>query len=661
MSRGRKPPKSSAKRKTASGKSPASGEAELQPLYAALQQGRAAQVEQEVAQRLRQRPHDVALLRVLALARMLRQRMAAAIEPLQEATRLDPGHAETWSRLGYACDAIGHIAEAEPAHARAVELAPDQLPFRLNAIANANRLGHYDRAEALARAGLTRTPNHPELLAALGGNLIAAGRTPAACEVLAQACSRHPRHPQLAGNLATALDKTGHPAAAIDRLQQLVNAGALDPPRLQQLLELLLRERRTADAEAVLTALDTPAWRADPSYSHNLGHVRERQGDLDGARSAYREALRQDPNRISAMASWLLITPVAPDDPEVQRLQALYKGSRDADLEQARARAGHLLAKAYWDHGDTEAAMACYHEANRLMATHFARQRQPMATGPCAQFGPALLADTIPHAPTPDTSPAAGDERPVFILGMPRSGKTLIESMLGHHPHVARTDEDRSLMVLIHRLLDDWLVELPEPDGVKAALAGFDTDKLEQLRQDYLAGIARFDPAARRLTQTLPFYLPFVGVIHRLFPRARFIFCRRDPADLGLACYGKEFASAGLMYASDLYALGQEIRATEQIMAHWQAVLPAGRALTVDYEDVVRTPGATAQRLWTHLGVDPDQGKVATDANVPASTSTFALTGSEPGAPQTAFVGIADRVRDHLTALHDGYTAGPDS
>lgn len=659
MSRGRKPPKPSAKRKTSSSTGPATGEAELQPLYTALQQGRAAQVEQEVAQRLRRRPNDVALLRVLALARMLRQRMAAAIEPLQAATRLDPGHAETWSRLGYACDAIGRIADAEPAHASAVELAPDQVPFRLNAIANANRLEQYERAEALARAGLERAPNHPELLAALGGTLMAAGRMPTACDVLAQACSHHPRHPQLAGSLATALDRTGHPAAAIDRLQRLVSSGAIDPPRLQQLLELLLRERRTAEAEAVLTDLDTPAWRADPSYSHNLGRVRERQGDIDGARAAYREALRQDPNRISAMASWLLITPAAPDDPEVRRLQALYDDSRDADLEQARARAGHLLAKVYWDHGDTAAAMACYHEANQLMTAHFARQRQPLATGACTRLGATLLADTAPDNPPLATTPASADERPVFILGMPRSGKTLIESVLARHPEVARTDEDRSLMVLIHRALDDWLLELPAPADVLAALAERNDDELESLRQRYLEGIARFDPSALRLTQTLPFYLPFVGIIHRLFPRARFIFCRRDPADLGLACYGKYFTSPGLMYASDLHALGREIRATEQVMAHWQAVLPADRALTVDYEDIVRSPESTARRLWQHLAVDPSQGEATADADTPASTSTFALTGSEPGAPQAAFVGIADHVRDHLTPLHEGYSQGP--
>ncbi len=657
MSAPRKARRNRGKKKAA----PTTTAAELQELYAALKAGHARAVEEEVAQRLQRRRDEVELLRVLAVARLLQQRMADAIRPLEQATRLDPSHAETWSRLGFARDATGDLEGAAAAHRRALELAPQQLPFRLNAIANAEQRERPDEGRALCHDGLEHAPEHPDLLTALARLLRAEHRPFKAAQVLTRAHQQQPDHPVIAGDLASVQEELGEPLAAIATLESLIERGAIDDPRLQQLTRLYLHERRPRDAERMLARIATPRWQQDAGYSHAHGRVLEQLGQIDAARQAYADACARDPERVSALRSWLLITPVTPDSATARRLQHLYDSTAAAVNPNGRARVGHLLAKIHWDAGDHAAAMAYYHEANGLLASYFARRPHRLESGPCTLHGAQLLRS---GAATSSTPPAhvSDNDRPVFILGMPRSGKTVIESLLGQHPAVARTDEDKSMLVLLRRLVDDWRPSGPPPGALAAALQSADGDRLAALQARYLDDLCRFDPEARRFTQTLPFYLPLVGIIHQLFPRARFIFCRRDPADLGLACYGKDFQSEALMYTCDRYRLGQEIRAVERLIAHWEQLLPSGTACTVAYEDMVAHPDDVAERLWQHLDLETPPGgrdDAAPDTAVTAAGS-FALTGSEPGAPHPGFVGIAEAVRDHLEPLRQGYADGPD-
>jgi hypothetical protein len=182
------------------------------------------------------------------------------------------------------------------------------------------------------------------------------------------------------------------------------------------------------------------------------------------------------------------------------------------------------------------------------------------------------------------------DETPLLIVGMLRSGSTLVEQILSSHPAIAAGGE-----------LPFW-PRRPSSPGI--ANATFLTpEAAHDLSRDYLGLLRRIGPQAARVTDKAPFNFHRLGLIHLLLPRARIIHCRRHPVDTCLSMYFLQF-SERIDFISDKGDLAFAYRQYARLMEHWRAVLPPDRFIDVDYENLVADREAVTRRLIAFTGLD---------------------------------------------------------
>jgi len=193
-----------------------------------------------------------------------------------------------------------------------------------------------------------------------------------------------------------------------------------------------------------------------------------------------------------------------------------------------------------------------------------------------------------------DPSPA-----PVFIVGMPRSGTTLVEQTVASHPVVFGAGERSELTAAVGRLSGVAL----GPAQYRQALWTIPGDSYRKMGADYIAALRRLAPDAARFTDKMPVNFVHAGLIHLIPPNARIIHTQRDPVDTCLSCFSLLFGG-DLPFAYDLGELGRFYRAYQRLMAHWRAILPQGVMLEVQYEDLVRDFEPQARRLVAHCGLE---------------------------------------------------------
>lgn len=248
------------------------------------------------------------------------------------------------------------------------------------------------------------------------------------------------------------------------------------------------------------------------------------------------------------------------------------------------------LGKALADLGERERSFRYLIDANALKRKQIAYDEPAVLDGLARGqtiFTPELLSKNA----------GAGEPSsvPVFIVGMPRSGTTLIEQILASHPRVFGAGEINDFGELAAKLAGDY------PESV----AHMSRDEMRELGGAYLERIKSSAPQAERIVNKMPDNFRFVGLIHLALPNARIIHTRRDPFDTCLSCFSQSFGG-DLAYAYELGELGRYYCAYEALMAHWTAILPQNFMLDVQYEDVVDDLEHHARRILAHCGLEWD-------------------------------------------------------
>jgi Sulfotransferase family len=184
---------------------------------------------------------------------------------------------------------------------------------------------------------------------------------------------------------------------------------------------------------------------------------------------------------------------------------------------------------------------------------------------------------------------------------MPRSGTTLVEQILASHPKVHGAGESQLLNDLVNAAHGSGGRGYAFPEFVAEA----EPSALRRLGANYIAGLCRLAPSAERVTDKMPSNYYFAGLIHLALPNAKIIHCQRNPVDTCVSCFSKLF-SAPQYHTYDLGELGRYYRRYAHLMAHWRRVLPKGRILDIQYEDVVADLEGQARRLVAHCDLDWD-------------------------------------------------------
>jgi len=326
----------------------------------------------------------------------------------------------------------------------------------------------------------------------------------------------------------------------------------------------------------------------DAGALHGLGKAVMALGRRDEARGLFERAAAAAPGApllYRSLGETKSFTAGDPHFAAMLALEARMEGLSPDDQAHLHA----ALGKAYQDLGDSGRAFAHILAGNRIkrgrIAYDEAAAMRLLARIP-EIFTPSLMAA---HAGAGDPSPL-----PIFIIGMPRSGSTLVEQILASHPSVAGGGE------AVH--FADAMRSMNPSGRFIDLIPDLTAGQLTQLGADYVARLQAEHPAAERVTDKLPENFLCAGLIHLALPNASFIHARRNALDTCLSRFSKIFEN-GQPYGYDLAELGRYHRAFESVMEHWRRLLPQKALLDVDYEEVVRDLPGQARRIVAHCGL----------------------------------------------------------
>ena len=365
-----------------------------------------------------------------------------------------------------------------------------------------------------------------------------------------------------------------------------------DDPDAHRMLGTILHERGSYDA--ALASFEE-ALRLDPGNAKTykqLAEVLAEHGRVDDALAAGRRALDVRPDYAGALANIASLKRFeSADDADLVLIEQLVDGPsrlRDSD----RMILLFALGKAYDDLGDFDRSFACLREANamkRATLDYDVADDERFFERVASVFDADLLARFA--------GAGAPSEVPVLIIGMPRSGTTLVEQILASHPAVhggGERPELPEITAVVSVLGADGL-------GFPEGMAATPRNDLRRLGEGYSHRLHALAPSASRVTDKGLLNFAFLGFAHLVVPRARVIHCVRDPLDTCVSCFGLNFRV--MPYGYDLSELGRYYRAYARLMAHWRSVLPPGWILDVRYEDLVGDLEQGARRLVDHCGL----------------------------------------------------------
>jgi len=347
-----------------------------------------------------------------------------------------------------------------------------------------------------------------------------------------------------------------------------------------------------------------------PEAHHNLGNVLTQQGKFAEAAACYDQTLALKPDYAEAHFHRSELKTFRAGDADLATLEALAADS-DGLAPDKLVYIHFALGKALEDVGDYPRAFEHWLKANAL------RRRELEYNEVATQATFRQIADLFDSALF-DRFPAVGDPSPapIFIVGMPRSGSTLVEQILASHPLVHAAGELNNLDLLVRGVKDAAGRPIPFPRCVSA----LDADGLRTMGAAYLASLPAVAEGKIRITDKAPGNFFRVGMIRLILPNARIVHTLRDPVDTCISCFSRFFNAVPFSY--DLAELGCYYRWYHELMEHWRSVLPAGAMLDVSYEEVVDNLEEQARRLIDYCGLPWDDRCLSFHQNSRAITTS---------------------------------------
>jgi tetratricopeptide (TPR) repeat protein len=507
---------------------------------------------------------------------------------------LAPDHALAHNRRGNTLALLGRLDEAVVSLGRAIALKPDLADAFYDRGTALLELKRLDEAVADFDRAIALRPDHAPACYNRGNALLALGRLEQALASFDWALALRPDHAFTQNNRGNVLKELGRLDEALASFDRVLAADPGQPEihyNRANTLHALGRLDEALESFAQAIALK-------PDYAgacNNMGNVLKELGRLDEARAAYAMALAHEPGKAAAAyANLAEAKTFIVGDADLAAMQALDRSSGLAPTE--RIQLDFALAKGYADIADHQRAFQHLLRGNALKRAQIDYDEPAIASlfeRVEAVFTPELMARF-----------AGGGDRsavPVFVLGMPRSGTTLVEQILASHPQMHGAGE----VTILKHVIDTACAEAGHLTRYPDVVAAIDGATIDRIGASYVAALRRLAPGAARVSNKMPSNYFFVGLIHLALPNAFIIHTVRDPLDTCVSCFSKLF-TAEQNHTYDLAELGRYYRRYQALMAHWRRVLPPGRILEVRYEDTVLDFENTAKRIVDYCGLGWD-------------------------------------------------------
>jgi tetratricopeptide (TPR) repeat protein len=489
-----------------------------------------------------------------------------------------------------------------------------------------HQAGRRQEAEGLYRQVLGQQPNHAAALHFLGLLLHQTGRSEEGLDLIEQSVTLQPENADFLNNMGTVMRDLGRVAAAIDFFRGAVDIrpdqlaardnlgsslrqiGQLDAAeeiyrgtigrnpfhvRARIGLAETMQEAGRLDEAIALFREALSIRPKDAELLYGLGVAMMEKGKLDEATDLARQALAIAPNMATA---WLLLTQVKRQterDKELSGMEAEHAKAPQGSL--ARMQLSFGLGKVNDDLKDYGRAFDYFAEGNAIRRRGI--DYDPVRTRGEFEAMKAVFDKAFfdRHKPS-DIS----DDTPIFVVGMPRSGTTLVEQIIASHPQVFGAGELGILKTAVGKQFP-----MSMPGGFPAGIADMPDGAFAEAGQAYLDMLHTRYPGLRHVTDKMPGNFLLIGFLHMMLPKAKIIHCARDAAATCLSIFKVHFRGDSHRYGYDLGELADFHNLYTDIMAHWHKVLP-GAVHDVRYEDFVADQEGQTRALMAYLGLPWD-------------------------------------------------------
>jgi tetratricopeptide (TPR) repeat protein len=592
-------------------------QSQLNQLASLLDAERYAELETKTRQLLELHPSAGIIWQVLGIS--LTRQGKDSLQAQEMAAQLLPKDAGAHNNLANALGRLGRLDEAVTHYRRALQLRPDFAEAHNNLGHALLDLGQFDDAAASCRRAAELKPGYAEAHDALGSAQLALGRVDEALASYRRALEIEPHFAEAHNNLGNLWLELGRIDEALASYRRALKID----PNLAGAHNNLGNGLRSLGKLEDAAASYGRALEINPDFAEahcNLGVTWRLQGNAAEARASCRRALEINPQSATALvaladssgdtghfaqaeALYKRAIAIQPDLPEAWAGLARSRKMTIADaawLAQAQRIAAkglpprheislrHAIGKYFDDVQDFDQAFANFRRANELTSLRRAKHDRARLT---------QTVDDITHSwdrnrVRPRTG-ANESERPVFIVGMMRSGTSLVEQILASHPAVFGAGE-----------LTYWSTAWAA-HAASIGNAEMSDQLLRTLADDYLRSLGELSDGALRVVDKMPTNFPFLGLIHAVLPNARIIHMRRHPLDTCLSIYMQPFETA-VSYANDLDDLAHYYTEYLRLMDHWRATLPPHVILDVPYEGLVSDQEAWTRRMLDFIGLPWD-------------------------------------------------------
>ena len=537
-----------------------------------------------------------------------------------------------------------------------------------------HRAGDLLQAETLYRQVLMQVPSHAEALYLLAGTCHAQGKLAEAVTHYQQALGLNPQSGEYHRNLAVALHQMGRIEEAMACLQEALRLNSEDAEayfwlghffierlRFEESIEALqiairlkpalfkahselgLALRLDGRANAYHEALRLQP--ADSIALGRLGAALSEGGKIPEAIATYHEALRFRPDHALALHNLGELARQGLyrySDEELSRVHGLLEKKNLAGAD--RSLLCFALAYHFESVGDYDAAFSFFIQGNDLRKRSFHERGLGFDREARAAWVERAISFFTPEYFTRVAAWGLDSDIPIFVVGMPRSGTTLVEQVLASHPQVHGAGE----LMYIQRLTEDLPRTLGTTVGYPECLADCDSAIVRKLGERYLEQLRAKGGDAPRVVDKMPDNYLHLGLIATLFSRVRVVWCRRGALDTCVSCYTQSFHATPWTW--DLLDIASCYQAYERLMAQWQSVLPI-RIFEVHYEDFVQNQEAITRQLIQFCGLQWDNRCLAFErSHRPVQTASRLQVQQRM---HTRSIGKWRRYQKHLTSLVD--------
>jgi len=557
--------------------------------HALMQQRRFAEAETQFRAAFELAPDYPRLSEDLGSALAMQRKFEEAIAQFELAIRQDPEATKVHKKLGQALAAIGQGEEADEAFKTYFEKDPNVGAVAVGA--DHMRAGRDEEAILCLCQELKKNPDNVDAMRFLAAIYLKQEKKLRDAEALLQ------RATQLAPDFASAWLDLGHAltkrAKRMEAIEAFRRATDLEP-RNGIAWEKLASTMASAGYPEQAAEAFRKAISARPNaagFYMGYGHVLKTLGDQPASLAAYREAIRLKPDFGEVYWSMANLKIFNFEDAEVEAMEYQLENAELSEVTEVHFR--FALGKAYEDRNDFDTAWAYYHSGNerqRLLVSHDPTENSVQQEAIRSFFTRDFLSQAEGNG--------YADEGPIFIVGLGRSGSTLIEQILASHSQVEGTEE----LSVLANLSDSIARFLPNQQRFPRVLETLRPIDWRALGLEYLEGAKRYRMTDKPIfTDKLPNNFPFIGLIHLILPNAKIINARRHPIDACLGNY-KQLFGRGQNFTYDIFELADYYKEYCLTMDHWHQVLP-GKILDVHYEETVTDFEGQVARILEHCGL----------------------------------------------------------